>query len=244
MKQAEILIDLYKLNLTKSIADMTGKGINAPPEDREAIIEFFEKHAPGVTTCKTAEELDTAQKEGKELGVVIGSLGLYEQQRHQSWFDANVANFYRLVEQTRNILDTHILKMPVKAEFLMWADSLARDARPIVVIEDKEGRKYSSGNAPREFDQEEYSFTRGITVTSGTLSSDSSKTELGLGPMHHRLSNALLALWNGEIKIGKCEHEGCENVFESRVRGNPRRFCTNSHRVMAQKKRMSVAATP
>jgi len=243
LKDAEILVDLYNLDLTKSTDDLTGTGINAPSEDRQAIIEFFEKHAPGVTTFKTTEELDAAQKEKKELDAfdTIGSLGLYEQQRHQSWFDANVANFYRLIQGTRAVIDTHLSEALLSSRLLMWVNTLLTDAHPIVVIEDKAGRKYSAGNAPTEIDQEEYTFAQDISITTGRLHSDSSKTELGFGLMHYKLFNAVLSLWNGEIKIRICEHEKCNNIFILGSGRYKKQYCSGAHRVAAFRQRQEKA---
>lgn len=241
MSKANILVDLYNLELSRQ--PITGKGINAPPEDRQAIIEFLETHAPKVTTFKTAEELDAALNEKKILDAfdMIGSLGFYEQQRGQSWFDANVANFYIWLKMTRKILDTYLSGTPLPSSLLMWAESLLKNVHLRIAIVDKEGRRYSAGNAPKELDQEEYSFAMDIGITTGSVSSDNSKTELGFGRMHYNLFGAILSLWNGEVKIERCALDGCPNIYIARASGKPGKYCSGACKAKAYRMRKKMA---
>lgn len=58
------------------------------------------------------------------------------------------------------------------------------------------------------------------------------------GNIHIALSDMLEERWG----IGKCSLEGCDNIFMTRPSGKPRQYCTDSHRVMAHRKRKQVAA--
>lgn len=206
-----ILTDFYNLQLStpQEIREKYSPTLgtwHVTGKERKVILAFFAKHAPDVLKYETAEEIK-ALSTPIDAVEIIGTLGQYENDNNQSWFESDDARkFYDDYFCLRELIDCYLRDKIIPKYLTVWLNKVARSFTQTIIIGDNETKLVYS---PGMFPSNEVDLTR-HTILEGT----SDKTDLyglTLEQVRFDLFKVLLSLARHELKIDKCQE--CKSLM-------------------------------